>query len=84
MYVNPVGRIMNRFSKDISCMDDVLSTQNVSESNPKDLADVHLNTSTNCHQPLASVCSYANSCVSGSYFKILLKDVKGAAKAGVS
>ena len=74
---NPVGRIMNRFSKDVGCMDEVL---------PKTfLLSVQMilllfasNTCSSCNKSLASVSFCTDNCVSRTYFEVLLENFKGA------
>ena len=80
---NPVGRIMNRFSKDVSCMDEVLH-KTLFYVDSIGFAVVCVNTSANCCKSLASLCCCTDRLTSRVYFAVLLEDIKGVKKVRVN
>ena len=80
---NPVGRILNRFSRDIGCMDEVLPKTFLQSVQLFLLlfTSILLPTITNPWVLLAVVPIAVSA---GLFFKVLLKDIQGASKVGVS
>ena len=79
--LNPVGRIMNRFSKDVGCMDD--ATKKVPHGNPDGLVGINISSRANCHKSLASVCCCSDDCNGRVHFEVLLEDVQRTEKVRV-